>query len=583
MPQKCAVAGCINRSDSKDSWVVMPHVTGELFFHSCQVPEQLPIWTKLINHGQRKPRDLQPNASVCSNHFPLGYPSPRSPFPTLYLKGYDEDDEYVTARILRDTMNTDHDYLKLSYCAEGEKLRDILTVSCEEEVEDKARKPMLDDASPPGWACSVADSAHGEGQLTGCRPSTTTSLADPQSSSSAHGLVIGVKGEREEPRASRLSQQKRAPVPAADTIPSHLTENSAAGGQRIRSRKRTNSRDTDHIYNTRKSKCAKHTAPKKVTRRDTDHLYDSRRVRTVENSCPPTVNNRDTDHIYNMPRTKLNELNASAASGLTADVNSQEKDGQEMSVTGDKRVVDKDHMYQHSVRKNRNKSEVRSMETKTSQSHLCAQGKKLLKREGRDMDHRNEDGHMKKAFTSSEDNHLPNKAVVTETATSAAHSYLMRRSRKARKGSVARKQKKSPAVSREHQWTDDGASQVERSAVACSTVAASPAHSDESDRICEDDSRRTGVWHTDHRYVHSHPDPPALTTPQGYKQEHSYANSEEVRYDACVNCSQLVQQLIGTIRQQGDHIDELKKKLAAANARNKQLSSLLSHKSEGAE
>ncbi|KAL8613420.1 hypothetical protein ACOMHN_057140 [Nucella lapillus] len=567
MPHKCAVVGCLNRSDNKDRWVVMPHVT-ELLFHSCPDPEHVHIWTELITGGHRRPRELPAHTRVCSNHFPQGRPCSHSPFPAVYLSGYEDGDDQVTFRILSDTMNTDHDYLKLSYAEESEKLGRLVLVSGEEELEEKAVKEdsQLED-TVPARMCGVKDSAQCGGDRKGSGPNSI--MADELSTVSAKHQPPSANRGRD-PCAAKLSQAKHQPVSPAN----------------LKGRKRRNSRDTDHIYNTRTSKSAKCSQAKKVTDRSTDHMYNSRKEKTLENSCPQTGSNRYTDHMYNMTRTKLNELNNSAASGHGSDVRSEDGPSQETSFKVDKRVVDKDHMYQHSVRKNRNRLDNKNSDSKNSQMQSCALAKKQSKQEGKNANVRNEEGQAKQTGTKSENNLLPGSASKTGNRTC---SRLARCSRKPLKSSV--KRRKTSAVSKDSLTEDTGS---DKAVATASTATASPVHDsdNESDHACEDDSRRTGAWHTDHMYVHLNTDilerkgQPALTpcfSVEGYKQEHSYANSVEVHYDACVNCSQLVQQLIGTIRQQGDHIDELKKKLHAANARNQQLASMFGQKSENLE
>lgn len=582
MPQKCAVVGCCNRSDNKDRWVVMPHVT-ELSFHSCLDPEHLHIWTELITGGHRR---LPAHACVCSNHFPLGRPCLRSPFPIVYLRGYEDVNEHITVRILRDTMNTDHDYPKLRYEEDGENPGGVLPVSCKEELEENSEEQLSVD-SVPGQVCGVKDSGHCRNEQN----ESSKNLADKLSPSSAKLQPVSPHAGREEQCAAKLLQGKHQPVTPTDSVLPHSTENSTVvkEGRPFRGRKRRNSRDTDHIYNTRTSKSAKYSQVKNITDRRTDHQYNSRKVKTVENSCPQVRRNRYTDHMYNIPRTQLNELNnAAAASEHASSFRSEEKPCQETSAIVDKRVVDKDHMYQHSVRKNRNKVDSKNVDPKNTQMLQCAPSKKLLKHEGKNIDHRNEDGQAKLTVTKSENDLLPSHVSVSETGGRTSH--LTRRSRKAWKGTT--KKKKTSSASKDGGLAQDAGS--DKAVMATSTVTASPDRSDnELDHVCEDDGLRTGVWQTDHMYVHLNTDilerkgeEPDLTpcfSIEGYKQEHSYANSVEIRYDACLNCSQLVQQLIGTIRQQGDHISDLKKKLYAANARNKQLTSLFSQKSENLE
>ena len=83
----CAVFGCSNDRRYPEKQVVKSHV-GVLRFHSPINVQEASKWEKLINRRDFK---VKLSTKVCSNHFKAGYRSKECPNPTLFLKGYSED------------------------------------------------------------------------------------------------------------------------------------------------------------------------------------------------------------------------------------------------------------------------------------------------------------------------------------------------------------------------------------------------------------------------------------------------------------------------------------------------------------
>jgi hypothetical protein len=305
----------------------------------------------------------------------------------------------------------------------------------------------------------------------------------------------------------------------------------------------------------------KQIAANKDIDRNTDHLYNATVASQQKLDRKLRVNNRDTDHLYNI-RNSAAVPTVSAVSDPTR----TSVDGNEAN-SADKTVVDKDHMYQHNTRKAKGKGG-QAMSVKKRRSRGLS-GVQLQHPQSFNSD---------KADDQS-DRDIPHCVFPVD---------------------------KTVELKVKHELSDDFPTDHDylsvKEANTCdvtgpSTVAglqeSSPAHSDFSDQIC-DDSRRSGVSSCDHMYVHTlthHIDSELLAKHQpgnqgspaeGHRQEHSYANSDEVRYDACANCSELVQQLIGTVNQQKSHIEELTKQLEVAKARNQELSLLLGQSSNSA-
>ena len=389
--------------------------------------------------------------------------------------------------------------------------------------------------------------------------------------------------------------------------------------------KKPNNRETDHLYNTRKIETVDENHTKKVNNRDTDHIYDTRKAGTggeavtqkingdtdlayVEETPSRKLNNRDTDHMYNMRKAKTvtETLSHEVHNLLSCTLNAASTERHEMSecTTVDKRVVDKDHMYQHNVRKLRSKSENRST-VSTSQHQSASSSDTGVAKKKRTWQRQIstqavDTGLMcqvslnQETLAGADDSVLPNKLLKTGGSTGACPVNLKGKNVKVsecdqRVYSMFMDSDPIACPLIEHGYTlmemKESAVLDPYSIISSSTNAAaakqpSPVYSDsDSDHTYEDDSRRMSVFHTDHMYVHAdyldndildkgkeHIMAKCFST-EGYKQEHSYANSEEIHYDACKNCSELVQQLIGTIRQQRNEIDDLRKQLQAANVK----------------
>ena len=402
--------------------------------------------------------------------------------------------------------------------------------------------------------------------------------------------------------------------------------------------KKPNNRETDHLYNTRKIETVDENHTKKVNNRDTDHIYDTRKAGTwgeavtqkingdtdlayVEETPSRKLNNRDTDHMYNMRKAKTvtETLSHEVHNSVSCTLNAASTEGHEMSecTTVDKRVVDKDHMYQHNVRKLRNKSENRST-VSTSQHQSASSSDTAVAKKKRTWQRQISTQAVdtglicqvslnQETLAGADDSVHPNKLLKTGGSTGACPVNLKEKNVKVsecdqRVYSMFMDSHPIACPLTEHGYTlmemKESAVLDPYSIISSSTNAAaakqpSPVHSDsDSDHTYEDDSRRMSVFHTDHMYVHAdyldndildkgkgHIMAKMFST-EGYKQEHSYANSEEIHYDACKNCSELVQQLIGTIRQQRNEIDDLRKQLQAANVKNKWLSLMCTCKPE---
>lgn len=97
---RCAVGACSNARKYKDKYVIKPHISAfngsnELKFWTCPDPQFYAKWTFACNRRHFK---FNKNSYICSNHFEYGRPTGVSPHPTLYLKGYDNDEEKSTPK-----------------------------------------------------------------------------------------------------------------------------------------------------------------------------------------------------------------------------------------------------------------------------------------------------------------------------------------------------------------------------------------------------------------------------------------------------------------------------------------------------
>ena len=550
----------------------------KLAFHNCTDQNHLRIWSDLIHDQDSKGKSASPLTHVCSNHFPFGRPLPTSPFPTMYLRGYGSagKEQFLHDHsIVSAAKELDHAYT------------DFKTHHKKKLPTDKDRpggetsKKISDGSTHPPLCAADGVCYRSEQDVNHC------CLSSRQKALAACNML---------PDDQKCSSD--LPLWEASAPSKKKTAVSCKQESRTRTKKR-NTRNTDHIYNTRKTKPAEEpfSFAKKVNNRDTDHLYNLRKADGDADKVSKTQKHRDTDHIYNIRKTDTHKLRGSANMCDLAVVKRNEatvymKRSNTVDLTVvDRRVVDKDHMYQHSVRKNRSKSEHKNLEVKQETQTLAASGKKRNFVGVNDSSRVQKYSPLKDVAADTEDIAPPTKQFKSENKTSSCSSRQMRNTHQETTGrpkvcSVVTDfhTVSDPMFGPDHLDVQDSADVLMLTS-AGTTTAISPLHSDnDSDHVCEDDSRMTGVWHTDHMYVHAdyldngileNKVQPVLSqcfSVEGYKQEHSYANSEELHYDACVNCSELVQQLIGTIRQQGDQIDELKKKLRAANAKIKQLS-----------
>ncbi|KAK7115443.1 uncharacterized protein [Littorina saxatilis] len=412
------------------------------------------------------------------------------------------------------------------------------------------------------------------------------------------------------------SQQKKSCAVPAPLGVQGMASSSARKMAKRRKTKKQNNRDTDHMYNTRRTESAETPTSEKPTR-NTDHLYNLRKVEVPAETLIKRPNNRDTDHLYNLQTSKTQpqetrvettgvSVGADAGRGARKGVGRGPADV-------DKRVVDKDHMYQHNSRKTRDRLDKGGRAAKRKLQPPENVVTAVTSRKKRSVLRVPES--LKSSLTNQgrQKRSCSNAAYISRTdisATVSAASAVTVGSEISEQSVIeeAVYGDKVCSISLQREMVADPLSEHGHTTVQCkgtnvlqasssSLLASSststnkrigPAQSDNgSDRMCEDDSSRSGVFHIDHMYVHADyldnegsEDSKVGLTGEGYKQEHSYAYSEEIRYDACKNCSQLVQQLIGTIRQQKDHIGDLKKQLQVAHAKNKLLSTMFSNQLE---
>lgn len=84
----CAVVGCSNNRNKPDKLVVKDHV-GILRWHTPKTTQDINLWNKLI---KRDKFQVTKNTKVCSNHFTAGYCSDVCRIPTLFMRGYNEEE-----------------------------------------------------------------------------------------------------------------------------------------------------------------------------------------------------------------------------------------------------------------------------------------------------------------------------------------------------------------------------------------------------------------------------------------------------------------------------------------------------------
>lgn len=540
-----------------------------------------------------------------------------------------------------------------------------MLVADQEEMEDSDTTDQSFDPSPPVSACcstnagnvslnSVTAESSGHTKLVLSHKGLVDETNPPTFLSQTVPMRLEVTADNltfKDHSYLNLAQKKNA---SRDLVPLCLEGNCAYNRrhQEIMTKK-PSKRDTDHMYNARKADTVDKTLTRKVNKRDIGHLYNMRKATTLDENLTKKPNNRDTDHMYNttkagsgdealtkkinqdtdpahleeIPLRKLNNrdtdhmynmrkaktvietLSHEVLDSVSCILNdaSAEKNATSDCTTVDKRVVDKDHMYQHNVRKPRNKLENRGT-VLTSQHQFpssldTAKAKKKKKRrrqistKATDTGLTHQSSLNQKTLAGADGTVQPNKLTRNGSSTGTYPVKLKGKNVQAFEcDQMVCSMECDPVACSliEHGYTSveiegsavlDSDSILPTSTSTAATKLSSPVHSDnDSDHTYEDDSRRMSVFHADHMYVHAdyldgdildqgkgHVTTDCFSS-EGYRQEHSYANSEEIRYDACKNCSELVQQLIGTIHQQRNHIDDLRKQLQAANVKNKQLS-----------
>lgn len=94
---RCAIGACNNARKYPEKYVIKQHISAtfnnggsELRFHSCKDPKNYAKWGFCCN---RKQFQFKKHHVICSNHFKYGRPTNISPHPTMYLKGYDGEED----------------------------------------------------------------------------------------------------------------------------------------------------------------------------------------------------------------------------------------------------------------------------------------------------------------------------------------------------------------------------------------------------------------------------------------------------------------------------------------------------------
>ena len=94
---RCAVGACSNARKYPEKYIIKPHIAGfdcnpSLRFWKCTDPNLYKKWTEACKRKQGTFK-LGKNNFICSNHFVLGRPTVPDPVPTLFLKGYADDNK----------------------------------------------------------------------------------------------------------------------------------------------------------------------------------------------------------------------------------------------------------------------------------------------------------------------------------------------------------------------------------------------------------------------------------------------------------------------------------------------------------
>lgn len=84
----CAVWGCDNDRRYPEKQTILPHV-GILRFFSPKNKQDVLSWSRTINRDKFK---VTMSTKVCANHFVQGYRNSQCRTPTLFMKGYDGED-----------------------------------------------------------------------------------------------------------------------------------------------------------------------------------------------------------------------------------------------------------------------------------------------------------------------------------------------------------------------------------------------------------------------------------------------------------------------------------------------------------
>ncbi|XP_070828951.1 uncharacterized protein [Chaetodon trifascialis] len=136
---RCAVSGCGNDRRYKHKLIIKDHVP-EFKFHFCP-PKWRSLWLKLIN--RKDLASISDHTRICSNHFVLGKPIGIQPHPSLYMRGYSDNDRHSdNAEIQRisSSWSADDDESSCLTAGHGKVKR-----KSAEDVPTKERRTGLED------------------------------------------------------------------------------------------------------------------------------------------------------------------------------------------------------------------------------------------------------------------------------------------------------------------------------------------------------------------------------------------------------------------------------------------------------
>ena len=100
---------CDNDRRYSDHYVIKPHISKwdqslQMRFFSPKNEYEVKSWTKLVNRvfvdssGRKETFQLSKYTKLCSNHFKYGRLVEAAPYPTLFLKGYEDDVKFGVKR-----------------------------------------------------------------------------------------------------------------------------------------------------------------------------------------------------------------------------------------------------------------------------------------------------------------------------------------------------------------------------------------------------------------------------------------------------------------------------------------------------